>query len=311
MFSLRLLALSFALAAVPALARAQIQLGPSVQQPEVKVEAARMVDARTPATAATLPSFAPGQPVVAIASAVGGEISRVMAKFTTGSNLDPYVRQRETLTDSALDAVIMRGVDRVVARTLPDAERIYLRLNPVTIDGVRPEQRDAASFERLLAEIRTWPQRQQWDRIVIVTPRYLHGERAGMGAKLHGVGLYIQNLENLTDYPVVEPDGTPGQQRRNRYVALYYYATLTILDAKTLRIIEQKPWFMDEKIHDSNSTATHMANMLTTDQIVRRLEVFAEEASARALSSTLSGRVEPGELQVVPPTEPRQGTSRP
>jgi hypothetical protein len=307
MTCLRLRALLLALATLPV--QAQIQLGPSVPRPPEKVEAARLVTSaggRLAATPDTVPRFSPDKKVVAIASAVGGEISHVIAKITTGSNLDPYQRQRATLSDSALDAVIMRGVDRVVARTMPDTERIFLRLNPLALAGMRPEQRDTAAFERLLAEMRKWPQRQQWDRIVIMTPRYMHGERAGLGAKLHGIGVYVQNLDNLTEYEVIEPDGSKGEQRRNRYVALYYYATLTILDAKTLQIIEQRPWFMDEKIHDSSSAALHMVNMLSADQIASRLEAFAEEASGRALASTLSGRVEPGELQVLPSMPPQR-----
>lgn len=40
------------------------------------------------------------------------------------------------------------------------------------------------------------PQRAEWDRIVVVTPHYRGFERAGLGSKLHGVGIFVQDLND-------------------------------------------------------------------------------------------------------------------
>jgi len=113
--------------------------------------------------------------------------------------------------------------------------------------------------------------------------------------------MFVQDLNNLSEYEVVEPDGTPGELRRNRYVALYYYAKLFILDAKTLQVLESSPWLIDEKIHDSNSTTINIARSLSLEQLSSRLEVFVEKASTQALNRALGGTVEPGEIKPVLP----------
>lgn len=278
-----------------------IQLGPAVQPARAEpVEPLRFIRPGQ-RESVPIPTFASGKKVVAIASAVGGELNYVVSRDSTGSHFEPFQRQRLAIADHSIDAMVMRGVDRVIERAMPDSERVFMRLNPVVLEDVPPYERDKVALERLLTEIGTWPQRQQWDRIVIVTPHYRASERGGLASKLHGVGIYVQNMENNSEYDVVEPDGKPGAKRRNRYVALYYYATMTVLDAKSLRVIEQQPWLIDEKIHDSSASALHIGNSLSLDVLSSRLEHFAESASAKALSRTLGGQVEPGELKVVPP----------
>ena len=128
----------------------------------------------------------------------------------------------------------------------------------------------------------------------------MHRLSNGLGSRLHGVGLYVQDLDNRTEFDVTEPDGTPGDQRRNRFVALYYYATMIMLDAKSLQVLDVQPWLIDEKIHDSKAAALHMEGTINPQIFAARLEKFAETASGTALARTLGGRVEPGELLQVP-----------
>ncbi len=254
---------------------------------------------------------APGnKPVYAIASAIGGQLNYIVAKQQVGSNLDPYQRTTLPVPDYALDAIVMRGLDRVVARRFPDTERVFMRLNPSQLDGVPPPDRERVALERLTAELQQMPARVQWDRIIVVTPHYRGFERAGLGSKLHGVGLFVQDLNDGSSreggawegkYEVVEPDGTPGAQRRNRYIALYYYASLSIIDAKTLQVLESAPWLIDEKIYNSKSDAIDIARSLTVEQLSGRLELFAEKASGEALTRTLGGAVVPGEIKPVVP----------
>jgi hypothetical protein len=201
--------------------------------------------------------------------------------------------------------MVLRGMDRVLARTDPDSDRVFMRLNPNQLADVAPYEREQAALDRLTAELARMPQRQHWDRIFVVTPHYLGGERSGLASKLQGVGIYIQDLEsNLAEYDVVEPDGRPGLKRRARYVALYYYATLWILDAQTLAVIDSQPWLLDEKIHDSNAGTLHVGDSLPADLLAGRIETFVEAASSKSLTRTLGGRVEPGELKVQPATGP-------
>jgi hypothetical protein len=250
-----------------------------------------------------VPTFSGERPVYALASAIGGQLSHVVAKQSVGSHMDPYDRHTLKMPDHTLDAIVLRGLDRVIARHAPDSERVFMRLNPLLLDDVPPAQREKVAFERLTAEISRWPQRHQWERIVIVTPHYRGFERGGLGSRLHGVGIYVQDLANNTEYDVIEPDGRKGEKQRNRYIALYYYAQVFVLDARTLEVIESQPWLIDEKIHDSTSTAIHIGNSLAVETLAGRIEVFAENASNTALSRTLRGVVEVKEPKKVGPAD--------
>ena len=244
--------------------------------------------------------------VYAIASAIGGQLNYIVAKQSVGSNLDPYERATLPVPDYSLDAIVMRGIDRVVARRFPETDRVFMRLNPSQLEGVLPPDRERVAFERLIAELQKMPERASWDRIVIVTPHYRGFERAGLGSRMHGVGVFVQGLntdsaESQGNYDVIEPDGTPGRLRKNNYIALYYYVKLFILDAKTLQVLEEAPWLIDEKINNTSSDAINIAKSLTIEQLSGRLEAFAEKASSDALTRTLGGVVVPGEIKPVPP----------
>lgn len=244
--------------------------------------------------------------VFAIASAIGGQLNYIVARQSVGSHLDPYERTTLAVPDYSLDALVMRGIDRVVARRFPDTDRVFMRLNPSQLEGVPPPDRERVAFARLTAELQQMPERAGWDRIVVVTPHYRGFERAGLGSRMHGVGVFVQGQNNDSaerqgNYEVIEPDGTPGRMRKNNYIALYYYAKLFILDARTLQVLEESPWLIDEKINNTSSDAVNIAKSLTIEQLSSRLEVFAEKASGEALNKTLRGTIVPGEIKPVSP----------
>lgn len=254
------------------------------------------------------PEIASGEKkqVYAIASAIGDQLNYIVAKQRVGSNLDPYDRTTLPVPDYTLDAIVMRGIDRVVARRFPDTDRVFMRLKPSQLEGVSPPDRERVAFERLSTALQGMPERAQWDRIVVVTPHYRGFERAGLGSRMHGVGVFVQGLNDDSArsqgfHEVIEPDGTPGRMRKNNYIALYYYAKLFILDAKTLQVLEEAPWLIDEKMNNTSSDAIDIARSLTVEQLSSRLEVFAERASGEALSKTLKGTVVPGDIKPVPP----------
>jgi hypothetical protein len=253
--------------------------------------------ADTKAVPATVPR---GGPVIALASAVGGELSLVSSRLEVGSHLDPNRRGSLPVSGHTLDAILLRGMDRAVAARAPDSDRVFLRLNPHTLEGIEPIRRGPEALRRLLHELESWPQRQSWDRIIIAVPHFQTFGSNGMASKLHGAGLYVQDLDALAQYDVVEPDGTPAFARQGRYVALYLYVKLVVLDAKSLRELDTRVWTLDEKMYDSRSEALRMSRTFSPEVLAGRLESFVESASAAALTRTLGGRVEPGEIRQVP-----------
>ncbi len=257
-----------------------------------------------------LAAVTPTQPrgrIWALASAIGGQVTMVASRESVGSNLDPYLRRTIEQVDRNLDSIVLRGMDRVIARRDPQSERLFMRLNPALVSDVPPPEREKVAFQRLIAELEPLPQRQSWDRIVVVTPHYRAFEQSGLASRLSGVGVYFQELpgaNELTDggrHEVVEPDGTPGKQRRNRFVALYYYAMISVLDAKTLQVLSQEPWLFDQKIHDSKSDSLSMARSIPVGLLAERLSAFTEQASDRALGRTLNLIIDVRDLKVIQP----------
>jgi hypothetical protein len=76
-------------------------------------------------------------------------------------------------------------------------------------------------------------------------PRY-----DGMGAKLHGIGIYVQPVgrsrvglgsssrrsRRRADPETISPDGVKSNSYK--YVAPYFYAQIWVIDAQTMKVIE-------------------------------------------------------------------------
>jgi hypothetical protein len=114
-------------------------------------EGLRLVSPERPAPPAAVPTFSGDRQVIALASALGGQMSVVYGKETVGSNLDPYTRQTLAIPDNSLDRIVLRGLDRTVERSFPDSERVFMRLNPVLLDDVPAPQENSARYATTLA----------------------------------------------------------------------------------------------------------------------------------------------------------------
>ena len=273
-----------------------------------------------PAAAAprgSAPTASPGSPprVIAVASAVGNEFNWSMAGRSTGTNLDPDLRGRIRVPDKSVDVAAIRGVLTVLDRAFAGAEFVFLRLERDHLSEVLRQHREEETFQALLAQVAAMPERTQWDRIVLLTPAYRGFASEGLGAKLFGIGVYVRDYspDPLDDdklfvggsrgFAVVEPDGTPGLQPQRRYVALYGFMNVVIVDAASLVVLERRRWSFEEKIHDSRGGWLRVLNSLPVDVLAERFERFVERTSRVAVAATLGGSVEFGELQEIKATD--------
>jgi hypothetical protein len=241
---------------------------------------------------------------------VGSEISYVRQRLQAGSNLEPYYRSTLPVPDSSVDAAVLRGLERAILQEDPDAKRVYLRLAPTEVRDVLPYKRGEVVPERALAALARVPDRKDWDRIILVTPRYLGAARAGLGTKLHGIGVYVQPLgrgrrgnpdlemETTIDPDTVSPEGE--KSRSNVYVAPYFYAQVWIIDAKTLQVLETRERYDFQRLYDPNSAAIDVAKSIPVEKLAAMVQKFIERASARALNESI-GEVIVKEPRVVDP----------
>jgi hypothetical protein len=245
--------------------------------------------------------------VIAVASAVGTEFNWSIFRSGTGTNLDRDLRGRTRVPDGAVDVAAIRGVAPVLARAFAGAEFVFLRLQRDNLSEVLRQHREEETFQALLAQVAAMPERAQWDRIVLLTPAYRGFDSEGLGAKLFGIGVYVRDYgpefldgsQLSGGYAVVEPDGTPGRQPKQTYVALYGFMNVVIVDAASLAVLERRRWSFDEKIHDSRGGWLHVLDSIPKDVLAERFERFVERASRIAVAATLGGSVEIGEMQEV------------
>lgn len=262
-----------------------------------------------PAGAIAQPDVAPPPTVYALVSAVGDQFSLVRQKRQAGSNIiDHFERHTLKVPGDALNAAVLRGLDRVVAESDPASQRVYITLNPAEMEGVAPRERERVAIGKIVSALAARPERAQWTRIIAVTPRYLFSEREAMGPKLQGIGVYVQPLESAAARGVdsidfgpegMEPDAvTPDGQatRSRRFIAPYFYTKVWVLDAKTLELISSDGRYDFRRIYDPMWTANDIEANLKPAELAVTIETFVERSSAKALREAIG---------VVTVTDPR------
>ena len=273
----------------------------------------RTVDAQTPAAATPVAvSASPSESVklktIALLAAVGDQFQYVRQKKSVGSNLEPFIRQSITAPDQLLNRMVLKGMDKAVAVEYPGAEVVMMTLRPDPPElKILPQDREAHTMGRVMAMLKDYQDRQRWDEIMVVTPKWLMSERKGMGSKLSGIGIYVQPLgsgkdaseENALDDEV--RDGGENQKMRSKtFVAPFFYIQVTVLDAKTLKVLRTDDRYDYRKLVNSDSAALDVQASFTPEQLGAELERFVEAASRRLVVDR-PGSVEIGPLKMTRP----------
>jgi hypothetical protein len=251
---------------------------------------------------------------IALVSMVGDEFSFVVQKQATGSNvIDNYTRKTIRVPGQGINMSVLRGLDEAVRREYPDSERVFLAI-PHDMETLPsdPKQREEAAFTKAVSLLETMPQRQQWDQIVLVTPRWLFSARSGMGSKLSGIGLYMQpltsaKLESQTGENLLNDLGLQleeetetlkrGQMARSEtYMAPFFYAVVSTLDAKTMKVLKREERYDFRKVSNPDSTAISIMNSFEPEQLAGVIDKFIETAALRSVTDK-RGSVEIGPLR--------------
>lgn len=244
---------------------------------------------------------APAKPkVYAIISAVGDQLTVVTQKKVVGSNIiDNFRREVIKVPGDAINNSVLKGLDKAIELKEPGSKRILARLNPLEMDGVLPIDREKVAMQKLLAVLEKFPQRQEWDTIVVVTPKFQFSERKGMASKLEGIGIYVQpigssEIEDETGAvfdggngdETISPDGKSRRDSKT-FVAPYNYTQTWVFDAKTLKVLDKSANFEYQKIFDPMSTAINVANSIPPDKLAELFTRFVERSMARSLGEQL------------------------
>ena len=234
---------------------------------------------------------APAKPTVyALVSAIGNEISYVRQVKGTGTNITPYRRYPIKVPDGSIDAAVLRGLDRAVAQEDPDSKRIFLRLEPGKLTGIYGVDRGGTISKRVLEDLEHAADRKDWDRIILVIPRFVNTGSSYMGDKLHGIGIYVQPLGrgmDLDDSEIMSssdpqafaPDGKATNSYR--FNAPYFFAQIWVIDARTMKVLEKNERFDFARYYDPDGGIDPSQNIPTT-VLADKLVTFVERASTKA-----------------------------
>ena len=250
--------------------------------------------------------------VYVLVSAIGGEITVVRQYRGAGASLEPYRRYSVPVAGPDVDVAVLRGLDRAVASEDPDSKRIFMRLSPDAVRGVAGYKRGEVLSGQVLAALEANPERATWDRIVLVTPRFLNPEIKEMGSKLHGIGLFIQpigrgpggafddGISTAIDADAISPTGEKNPTYR--FVAPYFYAQVFVIDAKTMKVLETNERYDFQRMYDPDSPALDVAQSIPPEVLSGMREKFVERAAARSLNDR-EGEVIIKEPRVIDPAQ--------
>ena len=275
----------------------------------VTMVGAQSADATKAATPAPPRSYA-------LVSAVGDRFTYVRQRRSVGSNIiDNFARQELKVANNALNYAVLRGLDQALRESEPDSKRVLMAMNAVQLDGVRAQDRERVSLEKMIAALEPMPQRREWDRIIVVTPSYVFSQHNGMGSKLSGLGVYVQPVESgrlegenfsgdidptlQGESATASPDGKRSQSKL--YVAPFSYLQVVTLDAKTLKVINKNPRHDFQKLYDPASTALNVENSMSPDFLADKILGLIELSAGRAVNENYGAKVEVGDIKPVPP----------
>lgn len=237
-------------------------------------------------------AFAPKS--IAVLAATGDQFQYVRRKPAAATRIEPFVRKWVTMPDNVLNMVVLRGMNRALTGQYPDAALTLLTLMPMPEDqAVLPQKRESYTMKRVMDYLTPLSERSKWDQIFVVTPKWLMEEHKGMGARLSGIGLFVQpvasNLDDAMEVGSLEDevrDLTSAEFKKTRsgtYVAPFFYMQVTVLDAKTLAVIRREARYDFRKIINSEAAVLDVEKSLTPQQLVGEIERFIESAARRMI----------------------------
>ena len=187
------------------------------------------------ARAADPPAAAPKR-TVAILSLLGDELTMVIRRFATGSQMDRNVRQSIPIDDPSFDKAAMDATERALEEATPGAERLRFGIRDKALfaiqDGLLEPGPESDGMRKGLQGLLA---KTGATHLLLVTKRrdefmfkLADGASTGIG-KVSGVGIFIDNSTRLRS--------TDTGQINTGFFVCYAYVKLTLLEAATLRVV--------------------------------------------------------------------------
>lgn len=255
------------------------------------------------------------KPYVLVA-AVGQRFTSVIEVKRTGSNLPPYRRNLIDAPDQVLNRIVLQGLDQSVATVSPQTPRMLLSVSLPVADYGDPAQLERDAIDFVVTSLRAMPRREDWGKVVVLTPAYRTAGRDGLGDRMRGMGVFFQTQCESNDtscqYGFRPPSGPAaltqqGETRpANFFVAPYSYLKCWVLDPLSLAILEQHETFDHQKLAVNGGGV--MLDVRDKDNrafLVKSVQSVIHRSVDAAIAQTeLVGKVSVGEVSEVKPAQP-------
>ena len=241
----------------------------------------------------------------ALVAAMGDRFMATHEVRQTGSRLTPYRYTALQAPDNVLNRLVLAGLDEAIAKMEPTSTRTHLA---VAVRRARTDTTpiDAAALDAVVEELRGRPERAQWDRIIVATPAYMTQRTDGMAARTQGFGVFMQPLcqslqgscgldTDLSTGSAAEKVTTPAgeETRANQFVAPYVYLKVSILDPRSLEVIDTQEVFEYQKLWDPKKDTMDLSEVIPKRELALRIVKLAGQATEEAVKRTeLRGTVE-------------------
>ena len=205
------------------------------------------------AAAADPPATAPKR-TIAILSLLGDELTMVVRRFSTGSQMDRNYRQSIPIDDPSFDKAAMDAAERALETAMPGVERLRFGIRDKALFAIQDGLLEpGAASDGMRTALQGLLAKTGATHLLLVTKRrdefmfkLADGSSTGIG-KVSGVGLYIDN-----DTPLQSAE--TGQINKGFFVC-YAYVKLTLVEAATLRIVATRNGTEQLMTSAANNTA--------------------------------------------------------
>src|SRR5579863_705074 len=130
-----------------------------------------------------------------VIAAVGEQFTVMFraSRVALGTNIKPnFSRKSVTVKNNVLNRFVMHSMDEALAKADPTSKRLFMTLRPKDMDAENVKGREQVAIDEVIADLKGMPEREEWDRIVVVTPAYKAFDYNGVDGQLAGFGVFYQ-----------------------------------------------------------------------------------------------------------------------
>lgn len=190
------------------------------------------------AALATLPVLGaraadPAPRIVAVLSLIGDELTIVVRRMVTGSQLDRNDRRALAIEDTVFDVAAAVAAERAIKEVMPAAQRLRVSVRDKRLFALQDEVLEPGPASDGMREaLQALLLKEKATHLMLITKRrgdaqfQLSESKTGVG-KVSGMGIFIDNGIDLRS--------TTTGQSGTGYFACYAYVKVTLVEVATMR----------------------------------------------------------------------------